>query len=99
MVFFTQKNTCFFVQKKVTDSGGTPSSPFTDKIFGKKAVTDLGGTPPPPFTDKIRKVVFDLLPYFGGIFFNSVFLLKTLLGQYTLRAFIVAAAATLSLYT
>ena len=36
--------------------GGTPPSPFTDKIFGKKGVTDLGGT------DKIRKVVFDLAP-------------------------------------
>ena len=32
-VFCQKKNTCFLVQKKVTDLGSTPLPPFMDKIF------------------------------------------------------------------
>ena len=58
---FHPKKHCFwpkkFMEKKLTERGGTPSPPLTDGWFPKterKKVNGKGGTPPPPFTDIFR---------------------------------------------
>ena len=56
-----------FGEKSVKGGRGVPPksvTPFLPKILSKKG----GGT---PLTDKIRKVVFDVAPYFTANYFSG----------------------------
>ena len=67
MVFFAQKTPDFGPKNRLRIWGVPPSHPLRTKFSAKRGLR-IWGVAPPPLTDKIRKVVFDLAPYWGPTF-------------------------------
>ena len=63
-MFFAQKTTDFGPKNRLRIWGESLPPPLRTKFSARKGLRIWGVPPPPPFTDKIRKVVFDLAPYY-----------------------------------